>query len=625
MDRLERLLTGSSPLARGNRFVFFCVLFAVYDATILRRQRHAPHGASLVNYIVRDGREDESAMYLPAVRELVDGNYTSTDPYLKEHRNDPDIRPRAPAWIGWLCSLLGAAIRPIVGGSTNATVLLMHVLPPAVGVMLLVRLSRTMLGSHAAFFVSLLAIGGVCYQVNYYVVALHLADLGGPVAYNPELHLFRPYSIHLEFSRFFSPGVTFIAFALGLLPLAADPDFSRRRTRLLVGATLGLQFYFYPHAALVLSALAATLLAINFVRASRQRGDRLTAAAALLRTSATIALAAAIVLIPYAVQAYHFQRFENAADVMSRVGFYDERIDTQRTPVLCWLALAVLLKRSANRAAGRRAGDCVDTPVDRFWTAAVVASVATAWLPGLFAAYGLFPQPWLIPLRCLCYVVPLLGASPALERLRYATAVCPRRQRVVGWAGLAAGFGYAALLINGEHAAGRNNAHLFATSQAIAQGLETVSAHTPSDATILTDDLRLTMALVGETDRYAYIGYGSVSNASNREMLERLMIPCVMQAMPFREFYEEHFVRGFGLPDGPSGEHWALHHGSSVLKVTPAELLRMYDELAARAPAALLARYPIDFVYLPPDRLDGRFRALLLPTADPWLLKNAAR
>src|SRR5215475_6312920 len=112
----DRWLFSLGWRAQCVQYLLFVVFFSLYDVSVLYLDRHASHGMSLVNYVVRDDRTDESAMYMPEVRELADGHLDSTDPYLAEHRKDPSIRPIVPAWIGLLFYRLA--------GGTNGVVLL---------------------------------------------------------------------------------------------------------------------------------------------------------------------------------------------------------------------------------------------------------------------------------------------------------------------------------------------------------------------------------------------------------------------------------------------------------------------------------------------------------------------
>ena len=103
----------------------FALLFSLYDSTVLVANARAPRGASLLNYEVRDGKIDESLMYMPAVRRKALGAWGCTDPYLKEHRREPEIRPCLPGWIGCVLYWLG--------GGVDGCVVLLHVVVPAVG------------------------------------------------------------------------------------------------------------------------------------------------------------------------------------------------------------------------------------------------------------------------------------------------------------------------------------------------------------------------------------------------------------------------------------------------------------------------------------------------------------
>ena len=580
---------GGTWLRLAGEFAGFVALFAAYDLAVLHKQIAAPLGVSLVDYIVRDGRTDESTMYMPTVRELADGEYRSTDPYLKERRTLPSIRPRLPSWTGYLCYLAGR--------TPNGAVVLLHAVPAALSAVLLLRMNCHVVGRPWGRLPTLLAIGGAAFQGNYYVELLRIAELAGPPHYNPELALLGPYSFHLEFSRYFSPSITFGMFMAGLAPAAFDPDLARRRTSLFLGAGIGLQMEAYPHGALILGVLAAALLAIGWRRAAAAGESWPLRCATLLRRTALMGLAAAIVSAPWVWRWSEFRKLPQARDIVERVGFSDERVDTDRTPILVWLGIAVLLRRGANRVAGRPAGELSATPADRFWTALLVASVITTWLPGIPGHYGLFPDPFLIPLRYTSYLAPLLVGYPVALWIRSAGPAWAVGRSGRRWA-TAATAAYTALLLYGEIAAGRNNAHLYVVTPEMARFRDAVLRDTQQQSIVMTDDLRLTSFLVCETDRYSYVGYGSSSNASTDELVERLMIPSIVAGLAFDEFYLEHYMRGFGLPNGPSGAHWALHHGGDTAPRTEADLRSMYDRLAALPPAKLLARHDFDYAYL---------------------------
>lgn len=578
----------SSWRATALQFVGFVALFAVYDATILWTDRAAPHGVSLVDYVVRDGRTDESAMYMPEIRELIDGEPASTDPYLKEHCHLPSVRPRLPAMIGYALHRLG--------GSTNAAVVLLHTVPPAISAILLVRLFMLLLPAAWAFPLALLSVGGVTYEFNYYVNLLRLAELAGPAAYNPELHLVGPYSLHLEFGRYFSPGMTLGLLLVGVLAAARDPDLRRRRTSIIIGAVAGLQLDVYVHAAVVLATLAASLLLVGWIKRCAT-GESFAQRTTWIGRSFGLMSAASLATGAYWFWRWaSFRHLQQASDIVARVGFLDDRVDVNRTPLLVMLLVALVVRRAANRAAGRPPGELLATPRDRFWTAAMIASVVTGWLPGILGNYGLFPDPFLIPLRYLSYLAPaLLGYAVAelarAKRPQFEWTATPRKTM------LAATAAYAVLLTFGEWSAGRNNSHLYTIPDDVAAARDAILAETPPRSVILTDDLRLAYYLVCETDRYSYVGYGSSSNASTDELVERLMIPSLLAGRSFDAFWREDYQASRGLPWGPTGAHWALHHSGDVSPL-PVETLRtMYERLDALTAEELLSRYGVDYIY----------------------------
>jgi len=594
----------------------FALLFSLYDSSVLLANARAPHGASLLNYEVRDGKIDESLMYMPSIRRKAHGAWGYTDPYIKEHRDQPEIRPCLPAWIG--CVLYWA------GGGVNGCVVLLHVVLPAAGGVLLVRFFRSFVSLRLALGLALLGVGGACYAINWYLTALHLVPLGISeyFPYCPEkCVLGGDGMLHLQANRFMSPGVTLPWLLVALCALGHDPDLRRPRRAVLVGLVWGLQLYVYPHGFAFLGMLFAALLVVNLWAAWSKTADgagapavRQTARAALL-----IGLSAAVVAVPFGVGLLRFRATPNAGDVLLRAGYSDDLWATMHAPIYLWVALAVWLKTLANRAEGRRAWSMTATPQDRLWLALVAVSSLGTWLASALAAIRLFPQPWLIPSRITSFLVPVVVAWPLVVWAKNEWSAAARRWATgVAAAGLVL---YAALLTCGEVASGVHNAPHYQLTGAMCAFREAVEGQTESEATVMTDDLKLAALLVNATDRYSYLGYGIASNASNEELLERLMVPCVMKGKTFDQFYEQHYRKGFGLPNGPAGGHWVLHHGMTTTDFDRELLAAKYSELVDLRAQELLSRYACDYVYLGADEVEQRYRELLEPTGSPSLFR----
>lgn len=615
MKFLNHWLLSVSWRAQIVQFSLFVGLFSLYDVSILYLDRQAPNGVSLVNYVIRDDRTDESAMYMPEIRELADGHTASTDPYLIEHRSDPSIRPEVPAWIGFILYRFG--------GSANIAVLLLHTVLPAVGAVLLIRLFAILVSPAAACLLALLSVSGVVYATNQYFVWLRLIDLPLTFSYTPETHLFRAYSGHLGFNRFFSPGITLPLLLIGLLPLIKDPNLRRRRNLAFFGAVLGLQLYVYPHAIIFLGLLGMSIVGLSTALEWRA-GVHIVkfAKAAALRCS-WIALAFTCVALPFVQHYLRFRHWTGAQDVMARVGLSDEFSDSARPTVLIWLAIGVALKLMVDRAAGSSLRKLA-TPADRIWVALVAASVGSTWLTGMLAYWRHFPQPWLIPLRIVSFFIPLIVGYPIVQWL-----ALPKTQRLKNnWIyplGKRLAIGYCGLLVFGEIAAAVNSASFYQITDEMQQ-FSTALKSVPPAAVILTDNLRLTAWLVCETDDYSFIGYGASSNAPNQEMIERFMIASVVQGRPFGEFYSQQYLGWNGLIWGPSGEHWTLHHGSGALseQYSYQKLEGIYNNLANMPPEELLRRYKFDFAFLPPNRIAARYQPYFESSATPVLQRLLA-
>ena len=597
----------------------FALLFSLYDLSVLAANAGAPRGASLLNYEVRDGRIDESLMYMPAVRRKAHGAWACTDPYLREHRHAPEIRPSLPAWIGCVLYWLG--------GGVNGCVVLLHVVAPAVGGVLLVRFFRGFVSPWLALGLALLAVGGACYAINGYLTALHLVPLGISeyFPYLPEkCVLWGDSMLHLQANRFMSPGVTLPWLLVALCALGRDPDVHRPRPALCVGIVWGLQLYVYPHGFAFLGMVLGFLLLANLGAAASNtaEGARGPAVRETARAALFVGLAAAVVAVPFGVDLLRFRASPNAGDVVLRAGYSDDLWATMHAPVYLWMVLAVWLKTLANRAEGRRAWSMTATPHDRLWLALVAASSLGTWLASVLAAMRLFPQPWLIPSRIASFLVPGLVAWPLVVWARNEWSAAARR-----WAARVATAAlvlYAVLLACGEVVSGVHNAPHYRLTRWMCAFRDAVQSHTESEATVMTDDLKLAAFLVNATDRYSYLGYGIASNASNEELLERLMVPCVLAGKTFDEFYEQHYRSGFGLPNGPSGGHWVLHHGMTTLDFDREFLAARYAALAALPGQSLLSRYVCDYVYLDADKVKPPYRELLEPTGSASLLRVRA-
>lgn len=115
----------------------------------------------------------------------------------------------------------------------------------------------------------------------------------------------------------------------------------------------------------------------------------------------------------------------------------------------------------------------------------------------------------------------------------------------------------------------------------------------------MKEDLRPACLTVCESSRDSYVGYASISTAGTAELVERLMTVSIVVGRSFEEFYAEHYRKGFGLPDGPSGAHGALRHGGDASPLTRDELAKTYRELSALPAVHLVTRLRADFGYFP--------------------------
>jgi hypothetical protein len=602
---VNRWLLSYSWRATIVQYFLFVALFAIYDLTILYVERSAPNGVSLVNYVVRDDRTDESAMYMSTIRKLADGQYRSTDPYLVEHHNDASIRPKVPVWIGFLLYELG--------GGTNGGVVLLHTLIPAAGALLLMRLCSVFVAPSIALAITVASVCGIVFATNQYLEWLRLIDVPGPFTYNPEWHLFGGIVDHMHYNRFFSPGITLPLLLVGLIPLTYDVDLRCRSSRAVMGLCLGLQLYSYPHGIIFLGAVAIVAVGLGVCAepGSCKNAKLWEAGKRLAGLAGWFTIAA----IPYVFQSARFHHLAASGDIIARVGLADECANSVRVPVFIWLGVAVIFKICAGRAAGSTSWINISDGRDRLWLSLIIASGSSIWLAGMLGYWSHFPQPWLLPLRIVSYFVPLLVVYPATQWFKAARAPWST-SRWLARSMKAATVAYCALVAFAEFSAAKTNARQYELTEEMARFRDAIQSTSSANSVIMTDNLRLAAWLVCETDRNSFIGYGASSNASNVEMIERFMIPSIIVGRSFEDFYRTQYLGSNGLPDGPSGEHWALHHGSTALKniFTDNRLKKTYERLEAMSPEALLRRYRVDFIYSRSEQISRRFSPFIDPT-----------
>lgn len=580
---------------RSGEFIFFLLLFATYDAVICLSHAASRSEFSLINYIVRDGRTDESAMYWPFIREAAEGRIRTTDPYLVEHQRSRDIKPRLP-------TLLGAAVLKLVGNA-NLAVLLIHTLFPALGAMLLVEISTPFLGRNAAFAISILSVAGLAFAFNELAVALRVTDLGGPHKYNAIEHLYRGSGLHIDFQRFFSPGLTLAPFLLGVGLLLRDAKLKKRRTLILAGLLLGLHTEIYIHGGVTFAAMVASLIGLNWLRERTEVAPgkaRLETMQRLAWFSAATVLAA----LPWLIRYRSFRRLQYAEEIMFRVGNFDFTPDIYRLPMLTWTFLAIYLRHvAALRAAKRRPENTtsfLNNPLDLIWTAIVLTVFGAGWLAGIAGDWGFFPCSHLVTYRYLGYLAPLLAAYPAGLLLQQEFEGRSRRQQLaVSQLGAVTAALLTLVIVFGEVRAAQNCAKLYAITPQMAFVRDQVIPATKPRSVIMTEDLRLTSYLVCESDRKTYIGYASVSLAPTGELIDRLMIPSILLGRTFEEFEKDHYQAAWGLPQGPSGQHWVLHHGGDRQPVPQRDLAARYQGLQKLSAEDLFRRYRFDYAYFP--------------------------
>jgi hypothetical protein len=551
--------------------VGFAVLFSLYDVSILWHG-----GDTLANYaLLRDGRDDEVLMYLPAMRNVADGGAAAGECYLADHRGEPSIRPPLPALAGgWLLRATG---------SESATILLLHVVPPVIGAILLLLAWDPHLPTPWLVLAGILSVCSAAYAAGRRVLDLFVSTDDAQRAYEfwrVSLGYHNSYyrHFHLEFTRFLSPGMTFLFVAASLWLVRDSSRWLKPKTAWMFGALTAFQLYVYPHNAFfmgVLWTVGVIAVALENPKPALWQAMRFAAAAALTA-------------VPFAVRVMQFKTLPLATEIVQRAGYVDAPFKALRWPLLLWLAAAALVVLM------------VRIKADRVWYV-TAASCFLALLGSAAAApMGALPQSWLMGTRIVVFIVPFIVLIPF----------------VIGWGatqnGLVAGWILVALcgqsLAISEWRAGEFVAGRMRLSDDDKAFLAVVESDTKPFDVVLTDDLRHACLMVSRTNRRSYVAYGICSNASNKELLERLMIPGVICGRTFDEFLAEDYLKGRGTFNGPNGRHWVLHHQNDIKPLDDSFVRATYDELVSLSPKELLSRYRFDYAAFGLDEINERYR-----------------
>lgn len=605
---------------RWIEFLFFLILFAAYDSIVLLSQTGQSRNLSLINYIVRDGRTDESAMYWPFVREAAAGRIRTTDPYLVEYQRSPDLKPRLP-------TLVCAAVLRCMG-DTNWSVLIIHALFPAMAALLLVEISAVFISRNAALALTILSVAGVAFAWNDLFVALRVTDLGGPHKYNAIEHFYSGSGLHMEFQRFFSPGLTLFPFLLGLWILLSDAKLQKLKTLAIAGAILGLHTEIYIHGGVTYATLVCSLIALCCLRDLQK--------VPFSRTLWNLTWRAGIFFTftfmtswPWLMRYRAFRLTPYATEIMFRVGNFDFTPDIYRLPMLAWTFLAIYMRHVALLRECKTSNPSsirfLDNPLDLIWASLVLTEFIAGWFAGIAGDWGLFPCSHLINYRYLSYLAPLMVAYPAALLLNQARAQGHQTAVTILKTAGALGMLFSLVaILHGEARAALNCAPLYGIPPEIAKIRDEVIPATPPGSVIMTDDLRVTSYLVCESNRKTYIGYASVSLAPTGELIDRLMIPSIVVGRSFEEFERDHYARACGLPQGPNGQHWVLHHGGDIQPVPKEVLAERYEGLRRLPAEDLFHRYRFDFAYFQGVSPIEPYGSLLRPTKVEGLYQRSS-
>lgn len=253
----------------------------------------------------------------------------------------------------------------------------------------------------------------------------------------------------------------------------------------------------------------------------------------------------------------------------------------------------------------------------------VLTIFGAGWFAGIAGDHGLFPCSHLVTYRYLGYFAPLLVAYPAgLLLQRWLDSRAPQ------WKSTAVRLGWCIMTLltgaiaYGECRAALNCANLYAITPEMAFVRDELIPATAPNSIIMTEDLRLTSYLVCESDRKTYIGYASVSLAPTGELIDRLMIPSIVLGRPFKEFEREHYRAAWGLPQGPNGQHWVLHHGGDIQPVPKEVLAERYQNLKQLPVDELFWRYRFDYAYFPTQKPVEPYSSQFTPTTVPGLFQH---
>lgn len=566
---------GDISKMRRIEIVFFLALafaFASYDLVILF---FSSENALLLNVNVNEGnRIDESYMYLAGLEK-----FTIFDPYLKEHSTNITIRPLLPHIVFSLIYLL-------VGKHINLAIIIGHTIPPLFSAFLLFKIGRLFSGRSLSALAVVASISSVFATMIWFV---HSNNQGGSDLYLlQELTSFgnsiRPF-VHAptDFARLYSPALS-LPFLLLPLYLLLRGGSSPGMRGVLVAANL----YVYPHQLVVLCIVDAAYFVMQM--SSRKFEE--------LRRYVPFAISAGVTAIPYGLQVYFLKAGGNLEDQVGRIGHLGGTgILSLYAVFFSGLALLLFAARRFSHwkdEASREEQSSFTPDVDGLlvYSLAIVSSLLL-----LIDGFVGIPQVHLFSLRIFVFVAPLAVVAFCSSRIS-AVVIRAKHRDLVRPLALFITAIWLVLIIGTYSRAGWVHRNEYAS---ISDEFMVDIRKIPDKAVVMSEDGGEIAYISALTKKYAFVGNGIVSAASNLELVRRFAILALVYNWPYDQLTGESSALGTQFPV----YHWIWHHGDKGVATRQAAFAPVVASFRTLSKCDLLKMYRVDFIRYENEVPDG--------------------
>lgn len=443
---------------------------------------------------------DETYSYGPRVREVMDERWAVTDPIVYEHKS------RWPFWFPVEQVLLGAMGRWL--GSAPRVYVISDFLFPPLDFLLLAKFLALVTGSTALALLGALAIlAGGGQNSLLLLVDLGRAVMGG--SSERLAALVRP----LEFSRLFTPELTFIPFIGGLVALYLALTRASVRWAVVAGVCLALLIPSYLYYWMFFAAGVGLLWLEAAARGDGPRVKVLTAALGL----------GFLLALPYWISYARFMGLPEALEVTTRFG-------AERGRYVVWPGVKDLVLMAATALLWWRTREEPFRFLLAFWVGLIACRNVQ-----LVTGYMVQTVHWGYRVGYIWQTITIVALLAAIPRLAAKAGLVDSLKNSGLWIRRLALAGVPLLLVSiagYQVTLSRNTAHAFALPPGFAEALDWINRETPRDSVIVTPSFETNMLIPVYTHANVFMPNGNLSLAPTEELIERLLITYRLFSVP---------------------------------------------------------------------------------------------